>query len=233
MAKKKEQANLIDALSEYKEEKNIDKNTTIKVLEDSLRNVLSKMFGSDDTFSVIINLEKKGDFEIWRTRRVVADGEVEDPVRQVALSEAQAVDPDIDLGEDFVDEVDFKSFGRRAVINLRQALSSKMLDLQKENFYHNFAGRVGELVTAEVYQVWKREALLVDDDGNEMLMPKSEQIPGDYFRKGETVRAVIERVENENGNPKVILSRISRRFLERLLDRRWPDHHQGRSAHPR
>ena len=156
MAKKKEQANLIDALSEYKEEKNIDKNTTIKVLEDSLRNVLSKMFGSDDTFSVIINLEKKGDFEIWRTRRVVADGEVEDPVRQVALSEAQAVDPDIDLGEDFVDEVDFKSFGRRAVINLRQALSSKMLDLQKENFYHNFAGRVGELVTAEVYQVWKR-----------------------------------------------------------------------------
>ncbi|MBF1047755.1 MAG: transcription termination/antitermination protein NusA, partial [Porphyromonadaceae bacterium] len=152
MAKKKEQANLIDALSEYKEEKNIDKNTTIKVLEDSLRNVLSKMFGSDDTFSVIINLEKKGDFEIWRTRRVVADGEVEDPVRQVALSEAQAVDPDIDLGEDFVDEVDFKSFGRRAVINLRQALSSKMLDLQKENFYHNFAGRVGELVTAEVYQ---------------------------------------------------------------------------------
>ena len=223
MAKKKEQANLIDALSEYKEEKNIDKNTTIKVLEDSLRNVLSKMFGSDDTFSVIINLEKKGDFEIWRTRRVVADGEVEDPVRQVALSEAQAVDPDIDLGEDFVDEVDFKSFGRRAVINLRQALSSKMLDLQKENFYHNFAGRVGELVTAEVYQVWKREALLVDDDGNEMLMPKSEQIPGDYFRKGETVRAVIERVENENGNPKVILSRISRRFLERLLEQNVPE----------
>ena len=223
MAKKKEQANLIDALSEYKEEKNIDKNTTIKVLEDSLRNVLSKMFGSDDTFSVSINLEKKGDFEIWRTRRVVADGEVEDPVRQVALSEAQAVDPDIDLGEDFVDEVDFKSFGRRAVINLRQALSSKMLDLQKENFYHNFAGRVGELVTAEVYQVWKREALLVDDDGNEMLMPKSEQIPGDYFRKGETVRAVIERVENENGNPKVILSRISRRFLERLLEQNVPE----------
>lgn len=223
MAKKKEQANLVDALSEYKEEKNIDKNTTIKVLEDSLRNVLSKMFGSDDTFSVIINLEKKGDFEIWRTRRVVADGEVEDPVRQVALSEAQAVDPDIDLGEDFVDEVDFKSFGRRAVINLRQALSSKMLDLQKENFYHNFAGRVGELVTAEVYQVWKREALLVDDDGNEMLMPKSEQIPGDYFRKGETVRAVIERVENENGNPKVILSRISRRFLERLLEQNVPE----------
>ena len=162
----------------------------------------------------------------WRRRgtsRSGVHGEVEDPVRQVALSEAQAVDPDIDLGEDFVDEVDFKSFGRRAVINLRQALSSKMLDLQKENFYHNFAGRVGELVTAEVYQVWKREALLVDDDGNEMLMPKSEQIPGDYFRKGETVRAVIERVENENGNPKVILSRISRRFLERLLEQNVPE----------
>ena len=195
----------------------------IQVLEDSFRNVLSKMFGSDDTFSVIINLEKKGDFEIWRTRRVVADEEVTDTVRQVALSEAQSIDPDVVLGEDFVDAVDFSAFGRRAVINLRQALASKILELQKDNFYHNFIGRVGELVSAEVYQVWKREALLIDDEGNEMLMPKSEQIPGDFFRKGETIRAVIARVENENSNPKVILSRVSPEFLKRLLELNVPE----------
>lgn len=223
MAKKKESTSLIEALSEFKELKNIDKNTMIQVLEDSFRNVLSKMFGSDDTFSVIINLEKKGDFEIWRTRRVVADEEVTDIVRQVALSEAQSVDPDVALGEDFVDAVDFSAFGRRAVINLRQALASKILELQKDNFYHNFIGRVGELVSAEVYQVWKREALLIDDEGNEMLMPKSEQIPGDFFRKGETIRAVIARVENENSNPKVILSRVSPEFLKRLLELNVPE----------
>ena len=223
MAKKKESTSLIEALSEFKELKNIDKNTMIQVLEDSFRNVLSKMFGSDDTFSVIINLEKKGDFEIWRTRRVVADEEVTDIVRQVALSEAQSIDPDVALGEDFVDAVDFSAFGRRAVINLRQALASKILELQKGNFYHNFIGRVGELVSAEVYQVWKREALLIDDEGNEMLMPKSEQIPGDFFRKGETIRAVIARVENENSNPKVILSRVSPEFLKRLLELNVPE----------
>jgi transcription termination factor nusA len=223
MAKKKESTSLIEALSEFKELKNIDKNTMIQVLEDSFRNVLSKMFGSDDTFSVIINLEKKGDFEIWRTRRVVADEEVTDTVRQVALSEAQSIDPDVVLGEDFVDAVDFSAFGRRAVINLRQALASKILELQKDNFYHNFIGRVGELVSAEVYQVWKREALLIDDEGNEMLMPKSEQIPGDFFRKGETIRAVIARVENENSNPKVILSRVSPEFLKRLLELNVPE----------
>ena len=223
MAKKKESTSLIEALSEFKELKNIDKNTMIQVLEDSFRNVLSKMFGSDDTFSVIINLEKKGDFEIWRTRRVVADEEVTDTVRQVALSEAQSIDPDVALGEDFVDAVDFSAFGRRAVINLRQALASKILELQKDNFYHNFIGRVGELVSAEVYQVWKREALLIDDEGNEMLMPKSEQIPGDFFRKGETIRAVIARVENEKSNPKVILSRVSPEFLKRLLELNVPE----------
>ena len=223
MAKKKESTSLIEALSEFKELKNIDKNTMIQVLEDSFRNVLSKMFGSDDTFSVIINLEKKGDFEIWRTRRVVADEEVTDTVRQVALSEAQSIDPDVALGEDFVDAVDFSAFGRRAVINLRQALASKILELQKDNFYHNFIGRVGELVSAEVYQVWKREALLIDDEGNEMLMPKSEPIPGDFFRKGETIRAVIARVENENSNPKVILSRVSPEFLKRLLELNVPE----------
>ena len=201
MAKKKETTSLIEALLEFQELKSIDRSTLISVLEDSFRNVLSKMFGSDDTFSVIINLDKKGDFEIWRTRHVVSDEDLVDEVREVRLSEAQAVDPDISVGEDFTDAVDFNAFGRRAVINLRQALASKILELQKDNFYHSFVGRVGELISAEVYQVWKREALLIDDEGNELLMPKSEQIPGDFFRKGETVRAVIARVENENSNP--------------------------------
>ena len=223
MAKKKETTSLIEALLEFQELKSIDRSTLISVLEDSFRNVLSKMFGSDDTFSVIINLDKKGDFEIWRTRHVVSDEDLVDEVREVRLSEAQAVDPDISVGEDFTDAVDFNDFGRRAVINLRQALASKILELQKDNFYHSFVGRVGELISAEVYQVWKREALLIDDEGNELLMPKSEQIPGDFFRKGETVRAVIARVENENSNPKVILSRVSPEFLKRLLELNVPE----------
>ena len=223
MAKKKETTSLIEALLEYQELKSIDRNTLIAVMEDSLRNVLSKMFGSDDTFDVIINVEKKGDFEIWRTRHVVADEDFVDEVREVPLSEAQRFDSEISVGEDFVDAVDFNSFGRRAVINLRQALASKILELQKEHFYHSFVGRVGELISAEVYQVWKREALLIDDEGNELLMPKTEQIPGDFFRKGETVRAVIERVENENSNPKVILSRVSPEFLKRLLELNVPE----------
>lgn len=223
MAKKKETTSLIEALLEYQELKSIDRNTLIAVMEDSLRNVLSKMFGSDDTFDVIINVEKKGDFEIWRTRHVAADEDFVDEVREVPLSEAQRFDSEISVGEDFVDAVDFNSFGRRAVINLRQALASKILELQKEHFYHSFVGRVGELISAEVYQVWKREALLIDDEGNELLMPKTEQIPGDFFRKGETVRAVIERVENENSNPKVILSRVSPEFLKRLLELNVPE----------
>lgn len=223
MAKKKETTSLIEALLEFQELKSIDRSTLVSVLEDSFRNVLSKMFGSDDTFSVIINLDKKGDFEIWRTRHVVSDEDLVDEVREVRLSEAQAVDPDISVGEDFTDAVDFNAFGRRAVINLRQALASKILELQKDNFYHSFVGRVGELISAEVYQVWKREALLIDDEGNELLMPKSEQIPGDFFRKGETVRAVIARVENENSNPKVILSRVSPEFLKRLLELNVPE----------
>ena len=223
MAKKKETTSLIDALLEFQELKSIDRSTLVSVLEDSFRNVLSKMFGSDETFSVIINLDKKGDFEIWRTRHVVADEDFQDEVREVPLSEVQAIDPDVEVGEDYTDAVDFNAFGRRAVINLRQALASKILELQKDNFYHSFVGRVGELISAEVYQVWKREALLIDDEGNELLMPKSEQIPGDFFRKGETIRAVIARVENENSNPKVILSRVSPEFLKRLLELNVPE----------
>lgn len=222
MAKKKEAVSLIDSLAEFKDLKNINKETMINVLEDSFRNVLSKIYGTDENFTVIINPER-GDFEIWRTRQVVHNGEVVNDVREIAHKDAQLIDPACEVGEEVTEAVDFASFGRRAVINLRQALASKILDLQKDNFYNKFKGRVGQLITAEVYQVWKREALLIDDEGNELLMPKSEQIPGDFFRKGETVRAVIERVENENNNPKVILSRVSSEFLKRLLELNVPE----------
>ncbi|MDO4691476.1 MAG: transcription termination factor NusA [Porphyromonadaceae bacterium] len=222
MAKKKETVSMIDSLAEFKDLKNINKETMINVLEDSFRNVLSKIYGTDENCTVIINPER-GDFEIWRTRRVVNNGEVIDAAREIALKDAQLVDPHCEVGEEVTEAVDFSAFGRRAVINLRQALASKILDLQKDNFYNKFKNRIGQLITAEVYQVWKREALLLDDEGNELLLPKSEQIPGDFFRKGETVRAVIERVENENNNPKVILSRVSGEFLKRLLELNVPE----------
>ncbi len=213
---------MIDALAEFKELKSIDKETMIHVLEDSFRSVLSKMFGTDENYDVIINPEK-GDFEIYRTRQVVADGSVEDRNRQVSLAEARNIDPEAEEGDDVTDVIHFEEFGRRAVLNLRQALSSKTLELQKENFYESFSQRVGQLISAEVYQVWKREALLLDDDGNELIMPKNEQIPSDFFRKGETVHAVIDRVENENNNPKVILSRTSGEFLKRLFELNVPE----------
>lgn len=222
MAKKKETVSLADALTEFKDLKNIDRDTLKSVLEDSFRNVLAKMFGTDEVFNVIIN-EEQGDFEIYQNLIVVEDDAVEDPVRQVGLTKARTIDPDVEVGEDVYEEVDFNSFGRRAVINLRQALASKILELQKDNFYHSFLERKGQLISAEVYQVWKREALLIDDEGNELLLPKSEQIPGDFFRKGDVVRAVIERVENENNNPRVILSRISGEFLKRLLELNVPE----------
>ncbi len=222
MAKKKETMSMTDSLAEFKDLKNINKETMISVLEDAFRNVLSKIYGTDENCSVIINPER-GDFEIWRTRTVVNNGEVINDAREIALRDAQLVDPEAVVGESVTEAVDFNAFGRRAVINLRQALASKILDLQKDNFYNKFKDRVGQLVTAEVYQVWKREALLLDDEGNEMLLPKSEQIPGDFFRKGETVRAVIARVENENNNPKVILSRVSGEFLKRLLELNVPE----------
>ncbi|SUB78053.1 transcription termination factor NusA [Porphyromonas macacae] len=226
MAKKQETTSLTESLSEYKELKDIDKDTLINVLEDSFRNVLTKMFGTDESFDVIINPEK-GDFEIWRTRTVVTDeeakGENFNSTLQVSLTEAHKIDPEAEVGESVTDSVDFSSFGRRAVLNLRQALSSKVLELQKEYLYNRFSKRVGELISAEVYQVWKREALLIDDENNELLLPKSEQIPGDFYRKGETVHAVIERVENENNNPRIILSRTSGEFLKRLLELNVPE----------
>ncbi|MFC2708839.1 MAG: transcription termination factor NusA, partial [Porphyromonas asaccharolytica] len=222
MARKKESTSLKVLLTEFKELKNIDEETMLHVLEDSFRSILAKMFGSDDNFDVIINADS-GDFEIWRTREVVADDAVERENEQVAYTEAREIDPEAEIGDDVTDSVDFLSFGRRAIVNLRQTLSSKILDLQKEHFYQTFIERVGELITAEVYQVWKRETLLVDEDGNELIMPKSEQIPDEYFRKGDSVHAVIARVDNENNNPRVTLSRTSPEFLKRLFEINVPE----------
>ncbi|MDO4673071.1 MAG: transcription termination factor NusA, partial [Porphyromonadaceae bacterium] len=222
MAKKKDNISMTESLAEFKELKNIDKDTMIHVLEDSFRNVLAKMFGTDENYDVIISPEN-GDFEIYRTREVVKDDELEDVNRQATLEEAHKIDPDAEIGDEVTDQIQFEEFGRRAILNLRQALSSKILELQKENFYETFSQRVGQLISAEVYQVWKREALLLDDDGNELIMPKSEQIPSDYFRKGETVHAVIDRVENESNNPRVILSRTSGEFLKRLFELNVPE----------
>lgn len=226
MAKKKVTTSLIDSLAEFKDLKNISKETMISVLESAFLNVLSKIYGTDKNFTVIINPDR-GDFEIWRTRRVVNNGEVINENDEIALKDAQLVDAYCELGDEIRESVDFNAFGRRAVINLRQALASKILELQKDNFFARFKDRVGELISAEVYQVWKREALLIDEEGNELILPKSEQIPGDFFRKGEMVRAVIERVENDNNNPKVILSRSSGEFLKRLLELNVPEINDG------
>ena len=223
---KKESINMIDTFAEFKELKNIDRSTMISVLEESFRNVLSKMFGSDENFSVIINPDK-GDCEIWRSRVVVEDGNVKKPNKQISLSEAKKIDEDYEVGEEVDDAIDFLSFGRRAVLTLRQTLVSKILDLQKDSLYTRYSELVGQIVSGEVYQVWKKEILLLDDQGNEMLLPKTEQIPTDFFRKGETVRAVVAKVENNNNNPKIMLSRTSNVFLERLLELEVPEINDG------
>ena len=223
---KKESINMIDTFAEFKELKNIDRSTMISVLEESFRNVLSKMFGSDENFSVIINPDK-GDCEIWRSRVVVEDGKVKKQNKQISLSEAKKIDEDYEVGEEVDDAIDFLSFGRRAVLTLRQTLVSKILDLQKDSLYTRYSELVGQIVSGEVYQVWKKEILLLDDQGNEMLLPKTEQIPTDFFRKGETVRAVVAKVENNNNNPKIMLSRTSNVFLERLLELEVPEINDG------
>jgi len=226
MAKKVETISLIDTFAEFKELKNIDRPTMVSVLEESFRNVLAKMFGTDENYDVIINPDK-GDFEIWRNRQIVEDGALEDENLQITLSEAKKIDADFEVGEDVTDEVHFADFGRRAVLNLRQTLASKILELQKDSLYNRFIDRVGQIVSAEVYQIWKKEILLLDDEGNEMLLPKTEQIPSDFYRKGESVRAVVERVENKSNNPKIILSRTSPVFLERLFELEVPEIHEG------
>ena len=206
---------LIDTFREFKETKNIDRTTLVSVLEESFRNVLAKIFGSDENFDVIVNPDK-GDFEIYRNRIVVADGEVEDENKQVALTEARKIEPDYEVGEEVSEQVNFAKFGRRAILNLRQTLASKILELEHDTLYNKYKDRVGQIISGEVYQIWKREVLVVDDENNELILPKSEQIPADVYRKGETVRAVILRVDNENNNPKIILSRTSPLKIARM-----------------
>ena len=226
MAKKEETISMIDTLAEFKELKNIDKDTMISVLEDSFRNVIAKMFGTDENYDVIINPEK-GDFEIWRNRTVVADDELEDSNLQLTLTEARKIDADCEVGEEVTDEVHFADFGRRAILNLRQTLASKILELQKDSLFAKYKDKIGNIIAADVYQVWKKEILLLDDEGNELLLPKTEQIPTDFYRKGETVRAIVQRVDNYNNNPKIILSRTDKLFLQRLFELEVPEINDG------
>ena len=226
MAKKEETISMIDTLAEFKELKNIDKDTMISVLEDSFRNVIAKMFGTDENYDVIINPEK-GDFEIWRNRTVVADDELEDENLQLPLPEARKIDADCEVGEEVTDEVHFADFGRRAILNLRQTLASKILELQKDSLFAKYKDKIGNIIAADVYQVWKKEILLLDDEGNELLLPKTEQIPTDFYRKGETVRAIVQRVDNYNNNPKIILSRTDKLFLQRLFELEVPEINDG------
>ena len=223
---KMEPINFIDTFAEFKELKNIDRPTLISILEESFRGALTKMFGSDENFDVIINPDK-GDFEIWHNREVVADDEVEAPIRHISLTEAKKIDIDYEIGETVADAVDFLGFGRRAILTLRQTLSSKILELQKDYLFNKYKDRIGQIVSGEVYQMWKKEILLLDDEGNELLLPKTEQIPADFYRKGDSVRSVVLKVESRNGNPKIIVSRTSPMFLQRLFELEVPEIHDG------
>ncbi len=227
MAKKEDTPNMVEQFAEFKELMNIDKTTMISVLEESFRNVLAKMFGTDENLDVILNPDK-GDVQIFQNLTVVPDGEVQNPNLEISLSDARADDdPEAEVGEEHSREIIFENFGRRAILNLRQTLQSRILDLQKEAVYTKFKELEGELVTGEVYQTWSRETLLLDDDKNELLLPKNESIPGDFFRKGETVRAVIANVDNKNNNPKITVSRTNEQFLRRLFELEVPEIHDG------
>ena len=229
MAKKKtETASLIETFAEFKENKNIDYTTLVGVLEESFRNVIAKIFGSDENFDVIVNPDK-GDCEIYRNRVVVADEELTDPNKEIALSEAQKIDPDYEEGEEVAEKINFTDFGRRAILTLRQTLASKVLELEHDALYNKYKDRIGELIAPEVYQTWKSETLLMDEERNELYLPKNQQIPRDFFHKGDTVQAVIERVDNINGKPKIILSRTSPTFLLRMLERDIPEIAEGLS----
>ena len=220
------QPSMIDTFREFKETKNIDRTTLVSVLEESFRNVIAKIFGSDANFDVIVNPDK-GDFEIYRNRVVVPDGEVSDENKEISLTDAQQIQDDYEVGEDVSERVDFTKFGRRAILNLRQTLASKILELEHDTLYNMYKDRVGEIVTGEVYQIWKREVLVIDDEGNELLLPKAGQIPNDVYRKNESIKAIVDRVTNENNNPKIILSRSSNLFLQRLLEAEVPEIAEG------
>ena len=221
-----ENMKLIDTFSEFKELKNIDRTTMMSVLEDVFRSVLQKQFGTDENFDIIINIDK-GDFEIWRNREVVEDDKIEDKNLQITLSEATKIDEDYEVGEEVTDEVKLVDFGRRTILSLRQNLTSRILDLEKNYVFNKYKDRVGDIITGEVYQVWKREMLILDDEGNELIMPKEEQIPSDFFRKGDNLRAVIVKVEMKNNNPLIIISRTSPVFLERLFELEVPEIFDG------
>ncbi|MBO7268294.1 MAG: transcription termination/antitermination protein NusA [Bacteroidales bacterium] len=216
--------NLISTFAEFKELKNIDRPTMMKVLEDIFKAQLEKMYGSADNFDIIINIDK-GDFEIWRNRTVVET--VEDPNTQISKEEVDKIDSSYEIGEEFTEEVKLASFGRRGILNLRQNLSGKIMDIEKANLYNAYRDRIGEIMVGEVYQAWKKEVLVLDEEGNELLLPKAEQIPSDFFRKGESVRAVISRVEMKNNNPVIILSRTAPVFLERLFEQEVPEIFDG------
>lgn len=224
--KEEERPNMIETFKEFKDTKSIDRTTLISVLEESFRNVIAKNFGSDENFDVIVNPDK-GDFEIYRNRVVVADGEVQDENKEISLTDARKIESDYEVGEEVSEEIDFAKFGRRAILNLRQTLASKVLELEHDSLYNKYKDRVGQIISCEVYQTWKREVLLVDEENNELILPKGEQIPRDMYRKGETIRAVILRVDNENNNPKIILSRTAPEFLERLLEAEVPEISDG------
>ena len=221
-----ENLNLISNFAEFKELKNIDKATMIGVLEDVFRHALQKQFESDENFDVIINPEK-GDLEIWRNREVVEDGEVENPNTQISVSEVKAIDASYEVGDEYTDQIKMNQFGRRAVLSLRQNLASRLLDLEKANIYEKYSEKVGEIISGEVYQVWKREVLLLDDEENELILPKSEQIPGDFYRKGDTIKAIVKSVELNNNQPRIILSRTANQFLERLFEQEVPEIYDG------
>ena len=218
--------NLIDTFAEFKELKNIDRATMMSVLEDVFKNVLIKTYGTDENFDVIINIDK-GDFEIWRNREVVADEDFEDPNTQITLKEAKKIDADYEIGEEVTDEVKLAQFGRRAILNLRQNLASRIMELEKDHIFSKYKNKIGDIVAGEVYQVWKKEILILDDEGNELILPRTEQIPSDYFRKGDNLRAVVYKVELRNNNPLIVLSRTSPVFLERLFELEVPEIFDG------
>ncbi|WP_411273216.1 transcription termination factor NusA [Daejeonella sp.] len=218
--------NLIDSFQEFKDFKNIDRPTVISVLEEVFRSMLRKRYGNDENCDVIVNPDN-GDLEIWRTRTVMEDGFSEDDDLEIELAEATAIDPDLEVGDDFIEQITLESFGRRAILAARQTLVSKILELEKDEIFKKYKDRVGEIVTGEVYQVWKKETLVLDDEGNELLLPKTEQIPADYFKKGDSVRAIIDKVEMLNGNPKIIISRTAPEFLQRLFEMEVPEIFDG------
>jgi N utilization substance protein A len=218
--------NLIDSFQEFKDFKNIDRPTVISVLEEVFRSMLRKRFGADENCDVIVNPDN-GDLEIWRTRTVMADGFSEDDDLEIELLDAHKIDPDLEVGDDFIEQITLESFGRRAILAARQTLVSKILELEKDEIFKNYKDRVGEIVTGEVYQVWKKETLVLDDEGNELILPKTEQIPADYFKKGDSVRAVVYKVEMLNSNPRIIISRTAPEFLQRLFELEVPEIFDG------